>query len=147
MTKSKGLARTEPEVPRSAMQRALDEFVPKRYPTTIDLWRIVLQIPSPPEFSAGGLAIPDEYRDRQEFAMYVGYVSQVGPLAYTAVTKGGIDLAKANKCKVGDWVQIGKHAGEKFRLRDGTLFIVIAESEVLGVVDPMLIDEFECLQL
>lgn len=123
----------------------LDYFEVKPFPTKIDLWRIVVQIPEPPAETAGGIVVPEEYRDRKEFAQYVGYVLDIGPLAYTAVTKGGVDLSKAHKCKVGDWVQFGKHAGEKFRTADGTLYVVLSETEILGVTDDP--ERFECLQL
>lgn len=122
---------------------ALDNFVPKPFPTDIDFWRVVVQIPVPPEATDGGIVIPEEYRDRKEFASYVGYVVGIGPLAFTAVTRSGMDLSKAKKCKVGDWVHFGKHAGEKFRAVDGTLYIVLTDTEILGVVkDP---SAFECM--
>ena len=38
----------------------LDAFEPKDYPGPVDLWRIAVQIPLPPELSAGGIALPDE---------------------------------------------------------------------------------------
>jgi co-chaperonin GroES (HSP10) len=137
--------RPEAAAPQTEMQRALDRFEPRPFPTKIDLWRVVVQIPQPPETSAGGLVMPTEYTDRKEFATYVGYVIGMGPLCFTAVTKGGIDLKLAHGCKVGDWVHIGKHAGEKFRTADGTLYVVVADTEILGVVeDP---EGFECLVL
>ena len=129
------------------MQAALDAFEPRPFPTKIDLWRVCVQIPEPPERSAGGIVMPDEYIDRKEFAMYLGYVIDMGPLCYTATTKGGIELKNALKCRVGDWVHFGKHTGEKFRMADGTLYIVMAETEILGVVQPEDIDKFECLSM
>lgn len=126
-----------------APRSLLDLFVPKPYPTKMDLWRIVLQMPEPPEMSEGGIVIPDEYRDRKEFMGYVGYVIDMGPLCYQAVTRSGIDLSKANKVKIGDWAQIGKHDGEKFRTSDGTLYVVVADTQIIGPVEnPEL---FECM--
>lgn len=131
--------------PRTEMELALDTFEPRKFPTDIDLWRIVLQIPQPPETSAGGIVMPEEYIDRKEFGSYVGYVIDMGPLCYTAVTRSGIDLRNAKKVKIGDWAHFGKHDGEKFRTRDGTLFVVLADTQILGRVnDPT---EFECLML
>jgi co-chaperonin GroES (HSP10) len=133
------------QYPMTEMGLALQAFAPRPFPTEMDLWRVVLQIPQPPETSAGGLVMPTEYIDRKEFASYVGYVIDMGPLCYTAITRSGIDLSKAKKCKVGDWVHFGKHDGEKFRTRDGTLFVVLTDTQILGRVnDPT---EFECLML
>lgn len=146
MTKKAERSRQEePVEPMTEMELALRVFEPKPYPTKMDLWRIALQIPQPPETSAGGIVMPDEYLDRKEFASYVGYVIDMGPMCYTAVTRSGMDLSKAIKCRIGDWVQFGKHDGEKFRRRDGTLYVVLADTQILGVVeDPT---EFECLVL
>jgi co-chaperonin GroES (HSP10) len=127
----------------AATQSLLDTFEPKTFPTKIDLWRLVVQVPEPPEYTQGGIAIPDEYRDRKEFHSYIGYVLQIGPLAFKAVTRSGLDYRQAHGVKVGDWVHFGKHAGEKFRTRDGTLFIVLTDSEVIGVCDNP--EEFECM--
>lgn len=131
-------------VPPAAGKRSLlDMFEPRPYPTKMDLWRIVLQMPEPPETSEGGILMPDEYREKKEFMGYVGYVLDMGPLCYQAVTRSGLDLSKANKVKVGDWAQIGKHDGEKFRTADGTLYVVVADTQIIGPVEnPEL---FECM--
>lgn len=122
----------------------LDGFEPRPFPTKMDFWRIVVQVPEPPE-KIGMIEMPPEYRDRMEFHSYVGYVLDIGPLAFKAVTRSGLRLEEANKFSVGDWVQFGKHAGEKFRTRDGTLYIVMAETEVIGVSDRP--EDFECMSM
>lgn len=123
----------------------VDVFVPKEFPATVDLWRVVIQVPEPPTHSAGGIEIPDEYRERQEFATYIGMVRDMGPHCFKSQTRGKIDLAQSNKCEVGDWVIFGKHAGEKFRLRDGTLFVVLSDTEIIGVAERP--EEFDCMKL
>jgi co-chaperonin GroES (HSP10) len=122
-----------------------DYFKKKPAPFRPLLWHVLVQIPQPPE-KVGSLYVPDEFRDSAEFASYVGHVAAVGEFAYTAVTKAGIDLAKcSSKPKVGDWVIFGKHAGEKFRTKDGTLWVLMADTEVRGVINNP--DDYECVKL
>lgn len=123
----------------------LDTFEAKNYPGEIDLWRIAVQIAEPPETSAGGIITPDEYRDNQEFSSYVGMVRSMGPLCYQAVTRSRLDLSQANGCKVGDWVQFGKHDGEKFRTQDGTLWVILSDTQVICKTDTP--EAFDCMSL
>lgn len=123
----------------------IDVFVPKDYPGRIGLWRAALQIPMPPEFSTGGIAIPDEYREDQEFAAYIGNVRAMGALCFKSKTRGGVELSEDEGFKVGDWVQIGHHQGEKFRTRDNTLWIVISETQYIAVLDDPA--AFDCMAL
>ena len=126
-------------------QNLVEMFVPKEYPGKVGLWRAALQIPEPVEFSAGGIAIPKEYRDDVEFATYVGMVRSMGPLCFKSETRGGVPLKEDHGFKVGDWVQFGKRTGEKFRTTDGTLWVVISETQYIAVIsDPT---QFDCMSL
>ena len=126
-------------------QSILEYFKPKKAPFPPLLWHVLVQIPMPPE-KIGSLFVPDDLRDSAAFASFVGYVVAIGDFAYTAITKAGIDLNKIKrKPKVGDWIIFGKHAGEKFRVKDGTLFVLMADTEVRGVIDNP--DEYECIKL
>lgn len=110
-------------------------------PFRVDHWRLLLQIPEPAETTEGGIVIPEEYRDRKEFSTYVGLLRDVGPLAYDAVTRSGLHLSRSNRPGVGEWVIFSKHAGERIRTTDGTLWIVISDTEILGTgVDPLRFD-------
>ncbi len=89
--------------------------------------------------------MPDEYLDQREFSTYVGMVRSMGPLVYQAITRSQLDLSKAHGCQVGDWVQFGKHDGEKFRTVDGTLWVVVSETQIICVTKhPEL---FDCMSL
>lgn len=126
-------------------ERMFKNFEPKEFPVAMDLWRLAIQIPEPPEESEGGIVIPDEYKDHQKFATYIGMVRSMGPLCYQAVTRSGIDLAAGLKCAVGDWVLFGKHDGEKFRTTDGTLWVVLTDTQVLGKAQNP--ERFDCMSL
>jgi co-chaperonin GroES (HSP10) len=123
----------------------IDLFVAKEWPGKIGLWRAALQVPMPPEFSEGGIAIPDEYREDQEYAAYIGNVRAMGPLCFKSKTRGGVELSTDEGFKVGDWVMIGKHQGEKFRTRDNTLWIVISDTQYIAVLDDPA--AFDCMSL
>lgn len=122
-----------------------DVFEPKEYPGKIDLWRIAVQIPEPPEFTPGGIATPEEYRDQREFSTYVGMVRAMGPLCHQAVTRSQLDLTQALGCEIGDWVQFGKHDGEKFRTRDNTLWVVLTDTQIICVTNEP--EAFDCMSL
>jgi len=123
----------------------LDTFEPKEYPGKIDLWRIAVQIPEPPEESAGGIITPEEYRDHREFSTYVGNVRSMGPLCHQAVTRSQLDLTQALGCEIGDWVQFGKHDGEKFRTMDGTLWVILSDTQIICVTNEP--EAFDCMSL
>jgi co-chaperonin GroES (HSP10) len=109
------------------------------------MWRIAVQIPMPPEQSAGGIVVPEEYRDHREFSSYVGMVRSMGPLCYQAITRSQLYLGAANKCQVGDWVQFGKHDGEKFRTQDGTLWVILSDTQIICVTKHP--EAFDCMSL
>jgi len=126
-------------------QKIMDFFTVKKPPYTPLLWKILVQVPQPPE-KIGSFYVPDSTRDENEFGCYVGYVAAVGQFAYTAVTKAGIDMNEMErKPSRGDWVIFGRHAGEKIKTKDGTLWIKMADTEIDGIVqDP---DVFDCIRL
>ena len=140
-----GLAVTENT--QAGKPRSLaDGFELLEPPVTMDLWRLIIQVPFPPEtYGDSDLVVPEEYREDKEFASYVGCVAGMGPLCFSARTRTQMDLKTANGCKIGDWVMFGKHAGEKFRTTDKTLWVVLSDTEILGVTDNP--DAFECMVL
>lgn len=130
-------------------QSLIDVFEPREYPGRIGLWRAALQVPMPPMYSSGrhgvAIEIPKEYRDDQEYASYIGMCRSMGPLCFKSKTRGGVELSEDEGFKVGDWVQVGKHQGEKFRTVDGTLWIVISETQYIAVLDDPA--AFDCMSL
>jgi co-chaperonin GroES (HSP10) len=136
---------SESETPERQEATLLDNFEPREYPGQMDLWRMAVQIAEPPETSAGGIITPEEYRDNQEFTSYVGQVRSMGPLCYTAITRSKMDLSKAHGCKIGDWVQFGAHDGERLRTQDGTLWVILSDTQIMCVTKtPEL---FDCMSL
>lgn len=136
-------SKTTTTEPKSSV---LDYFREVPAPFVPLYWHVLVQVPQQPDMTDGGIALPDEYRDSAEFASYVGRIAAVGQFAFQAKTKAEIDLKTMRRVPVvGDWVIFGKHAGEKFRTRDNTLWILMADTEVRGIIDNP--DQFECMKL
>lgn len=95
-------------------------------------WNILVQIPEPPEKSAGGILLTEVYRDHTEFALSVGVIAAVGDAAFEAETKARIKLSRLHNPNVGDWVIFDRHAGSRRRMRDGTMYVLMSDTEVKG---------------
>ncbi len=136
---------SEAEVAEQHEATLLDTFEAKEYPGPIDMWRIAVQIAEPPEKTKGNIVVPDEYRDAQEFTAYVGMVRSMGPLCYKAITRSQLHLDQAHGCKVGDWVQFGAHDGERLRTYDGTLWVILSDTQIVCVTKHP--EMFDCMSL
>jgi len=120
-------------------------FKKAKTPFTPLYWHVLVQIPKPAE-AHGSILKPEDLLDHEEFSSFIGCVAAVGQFAFQAKTKAEIDLGEmTRKPKVGDWVIFGKHAGEKFRTKDKTLWILMADTELRGITENP--DDFECLEL
>ena len=128
-----------------APQDLVECFEPREFPGRLGLWRAALQVPMPPQYSAGGIAIPKEYLEDQEYASYIGNCRAMGPLCFKSETRGKVKLSEDEGFKVGDWVMVGKHQGEKFRTQDGTLWIIISDTQYFAVLDDP--GAFDCMSL
>lgn len=136
-----GVMSVEMEPPGSLV----DLFEPRDWPGQMGLWRVALQIPEPPKYSAGGIAMPEEFLDDYKYATFIGNVRAMGELCFKAKTNGGIDLADDPGFKIGDWVMVSKHTGQKFRMVDGTLWIIFTDTQYISVVyQPEL---FDCMAI
>lgn len=130
-------------------QSLAEIFVPREWPGRVGLWRMAIQVPVPPDMSSGehgvAIALPGTFTEDLEFASYVGNVRAMGPLCFKARTSGGLELAEDEGVKVGDWVMFDKHAGKKFRTRDGTLWVIISDTQYIAKLDRP--EEFDCMAL
>lgn len=99
----------------------------------------VLVVPKvPPRKSAGGIEYSSRSRAAELASTTVGQVLKVGPLAYTTVTRDGLDFSKATKAKVGDWIIYTKSAGQTTLLRDDSVtdmvdcprFLILSDADI-----------------
>lgn len=126
-------------------QSLVELFEPREWPGRIGLWRVALQVPEPPEYSPGGIAMPEQYREDKEFATYIGNVRAMGALCFKSRTNGGVELSEDPAFGIGDWVMVDRGAGRKFKTVDGTLWIVISETQYISVIYQP--EQFDCMRL
>jgi len=98
------------------------------------LWRILVRPMSPKEKTAGGILLPDQGKEAEEYNNMRGKVLAMGPLAFTGDRfRPHPDASPIPGCKVGDWVTYGKYGGQKLMV-DGIKLHIINDDEVTSVV-------------
>lgn len=108
--------------------------VPSDFPDVF-LWRMLIAPRRPKRVSKGGIILPGNAQDAEDFLTYVGQVVAMGSLCYRSDVFKDTD----NIPKVGDWVVYGRYAGQRIVYR-GFKFIFLNDKEVLGrVADPDMV--------
>lgn len=89
---------------------------------------------SPTEVSGkiGNIFIPDEHKDREQFAQMEGVLVAVSPLAFTYADKA--DWGDAEMPKPGDRVLFAKFAGVKVKGKDGKDYRIINDKDLSAVL-------------
>lgn len=100
------------------------------------LYRILLEIHEPAKETAGGIALPAQFvDDRRELAV-VGKVLAMGPLCFTAKTRGDCDFSVHKEdVVVGSHVLIARYGGQAFSMRDKKRYVIVNDNDVLAVID------------
>ena len=80
-------------------------------------WSVLIVPYSQPRQTRGGIYVPDKTRETEQLATIIGYVVDVGPLAYKDKAKFGEELIPW--CKPGDYVIFGRCAGAKINMYTG----------------------------
>jgi len=88
---------------------------------------------SPTEVSdkIGNIFIPDEHKDREQFAQMEGVLIAVSPLAFTYADK--VDWGDAMP-KPGDRVMFAKFAGAKVKGKDGKDYRIVNDKDIAAVL-------------
>tara|TARA_R100000005_G_C4981287_1_gene190989 strand:+ start:1024 stop:1461 length:438 start_codon:yes stop_codon:yes gene_type:complete len=95
-------------------------------------WRILVLPYKGKGVTEGGIVLTKETIDKDSLATVVAYVVKMGPLCYSDKEKYG----KA-WCAEKQWVLIGRYAGARFKLGDGSEVRIINDDEVIGtILDP-----------
>lgn len=81
------------------------------------------------EKSKGGIILPDEKKDRDQFAQMEGELVAVSPLAFTYSDDQGWD-----KPKPGDRVLFAKYAGAVVKGKDGIDYRIVNDKDVAAVL-------------
>lgn len=93
-------------------------------------WRIAILPYRGAQKTKGGIALSEETQKRTQVATTVGYVLNLGPLAYFDQEK----FPNGPWCKEGDWIIFGRYAGARIPI-DGGEIRFINDDEVLGVIN------------
>lgn len=83
------------------------------------------------EKTKGGIIIPDETKDRDQFAQMKGTLVAVSPLAFTYDDWKGQDDAKP---KPGDSVLFAKYAGAVVDGKDGKKYRIVNDKDIAAVL-------------
>lgn len=99
-------------------------------------WKLLLLPIRVSDKTKGGVLLPSQTTNDFSYLNTLHKVLKIGPLAYTAeVLKGQA------WCKEGDYVMIGRNAGERFKYK-GTPLRIVKDTDVLMVVEnPESIDQ------
>lgn len=98
------------------------------------LWGILIQPLTVKKFSDGGIKLPDQHIQAQEYLTTIGEVVQLGKFANSGKTASGIDLAQ-DPIEVGNWVVIQRHTGQDLpRLKTGQRLRVVETQNILVVI-------------
>lgn len=84
------------------------------------------------EKSKGGIIIPDESKDRKQFAQMEGVLVAVSPFAFTYENWSD---REATQPKPGDRVLFAKYAGANVTGRDGVEYRMVNDKDVAAVLD------------
>lgn len=99
------------------------------YPTE---YKVLVQPVKVEEKTKGGIILPDEHKDREQFAQMEGVLVAISPLAFTYADAK--DWGEAEKPKPGDRVMFAKFAGAAIKGRDGADYRIINDKDVSAVL-------------
>lgn len=95
----------------------------------------VLIEPMAVEEKIGSIIIPDQRKDREQYAQTRGHIVAVSPLAFTYVSDEEWRAAGATKPQVGDQVIYGKYKGVNVRgPADDKEYTIVNDKDICAVV-------------
>lgn len=98
-------------------------------------WNVLLEVKAPETKTAGGIILADETREREQLLTMVGRVEALGDMAFKTKTSGGHDYSvHADDVKPGSWVLTSRKFGIPIRTRDGRVFQMCNDYEIIAVI-------------
>lgn len=95
-------------------------------------YKVLISVQRVEEKSKGGIIIPDQTKDREEFAQMEGVLVAVSPLAFTYDDWKG---AESLKPKPGNRVMFAKFAGADVQGKDGKKYRICNDKDVTAVLE------------
>lgn len=80
----------------------------------------------------GGIIIPDEKKERDQYAVMEATIIECSPLAFTYEANWPVD---ADKPKAGDRVVIAKYSGALIKGKDGVEYKLVADKDVAAILE------------
>ena len=108
------------------------EPVPETDLPEVQGWRVLVQLAEPKEESAGGIILPDQTKEAQQYLCSLGRVIGVGPLCWKHPKFQNCDPW----CKVGDWIALSHSAGQALEVRGKRLRLIYDENVMAVVPTP-----------
>lgn len=84
------------------------------------------------EKTKGGIILPKETQERDQYAAMTGTLVAVSPLAFTYANEG--EWPKSDRPKPGDKVLFAKYAGAKVQGNDGKDYRIVNDKDVAAVL-------------
>lgn len=105
-------------------------------PLKPSFWFLIVQPLAAMRMTEGGIALPEQHVQSQEYLTTVAEVLAIGPDAFKGKTKAGISL-ESSKVEVGQWIIYPKHCGHNLRLKTGQRVLILADTDIIAVAtDP-----------
>jgi chaperonin GroES len=92
-------------------------------------FKVLIKPKTVEEKTAGGIIIPDESKDREQFAQMEGELVAVSPLAFTYA-----DWKDGSPPKPGNRVLFAKFAGAKVKGRDSVEYRIVNDKDIAAVL-------------
>lgn len=96
-------------------------------------FKVLIEPKKTDDVSKGGIIIPDETKDRQQYAATEGTLIALSPLAFTYA--GPSEWNGEAKPKTGDRVVYAKYAGAVIRGKDGKEYRLCNDKDVCAVLE------------
>lgn len=99
---------------------------------------VLIQLKTPPAYSAGGIALVEESRETDQWNMQVGRVTALGPVCFCN-RETLVPWPEGSWAKVGDYVRVPKYGGDRWWVEakgsDGrALFVLFNDLDLKGRV-------------
>jgi chaperonin GroES len=93
-------------------------------------FKVLLKPKEVQEKTKGGIILPDETKDRDQFAQMEGMIVAVSPLAFTYSD----DWGSHQPPKPGDRVLFAKYSGAKVTGKDGQEYRIVSDKDIAAVL-------------
>lgn len=111
--------------------------------------RLLVQIRSPKERTAGGIIITRDIQETEQWNTQVGKVVSLGPVAFKNRTTLE-PWPEGSWCVPGEFVRVPKYGGDRWQVKHGkseselALFVIFNDLDIIGrvTIDPRAIKAF-----